>query len=56
MKKFLFIMCLLLVVLAACLKPKEDVQVTNTNQQILIKVDAEHNDGGIVSSPIVVVR
>lgn len=54
MKKITLIVCLLAVVLFGCTKSQTDTIITN--QQILIKVDAEHNDGGIVSSPIVVVR
>lgn len=56
MKRKILLILLIGIVAIGCLKSKTADEVVSTNQQILIKVDAEHNDGGIVSSPIVVVR
>ena len=38
-----------------CTKSDNELITHSVNQRVLIKVDAEHNDGDVVSSPIVVV-
>lgn len=55
MKKIVAI-CIIVLFMLGCTKTNTDITNDNTSSQILIKVDAEHNDGSIVSSPIVVVR
>ncbi len=55
MKKIIILFCVATITMLGCKKSDNQIINTISDKKILIKVDAEHIDGEVVSSPIVVV-
>lgn len=56
MKKVTIISFIISLFVISCTKSNSELIRNNSNKPILIKIDAEHNDGKVISSPIILVR
>lgn len=56
MKKITIALLIVSLFMISCTKSNNETIINNSNKPILIKIDAEHIDGNIVSSSIVLVR
>ena len=55
MKKIIALTFIITFCILGCTKADKELITHSVNQRVLIKVDAEHIDGDVISSPIVVV-
>lgn len=55
MKKTILILTVVFTAMISCKKDKNTLQF-NENEQVMLKVDAIHKDGSVITSDIVLVR